>query len=141
MNTEIITQDLGDGYYQHQINVSTYYYYESIVSPIALRESRVGKSDQPRPASHLGRFEQYRLSQFVSNDDLRERGRVVKLASVEKGKLAINPEAIQIFNKYSDNEIAFVGNYGRHDSGKSFWYDKILNLSDFEGNNVNLPLF
>jgi hypothetical protein len=60
----------------------------------------------------------------------------VRLASVEKGKLVVDPEAVQIFNKYGENEVAFVGNYGRHDAGKSFWYDKILNLSDFPGNNV-----
>jgi hypothetical protein len=64
----------------------------------------------------------------------------MKLASVEKGKLVVNPEAINIFNKYSDNEIAFVGNYGRRNSGKSYWYDKILNLSNFDGNNVFFPL-
>jgi hypothetical protein len=52
----------------------------------------------------------------------------------------VNPEAIKIFNKYSDNEIAFVGNYGRRNSGKSYWYDKILNLSNFDGNNVFFPL-
>lgn len=67
MNTEIITQDLGDGYYQHQVNISTYYYYESVSSPIALRESRVSKNGPPRLTSNLGKFEQYRLSQFVSH--------------------------------------------------------------------------
>ncbi len=63
------------------------------------------------------------------------------MASVEKGKLVIDPEAVQIFNKYGENEVAFVGNYGRKDSGKSFWYDKILNLSDFPGNNVTTIIF
>jgi hypothetical protein len=63
---------LGDGYYHNQINVSTYYYYESVVSPIALRESRVGKNNNLRLTSGLGRFEPYRLSQFVSSDDLKE---------------------------------------------------------------------
>jgi hypothetical protein len=43
----------------------------------------------------------------------------------------VNPKATEIFNKYSNNEVAFVGNYGRLNSGKSFWYDKILNLSEF----------
>lgn len=56
MNTEVITQDLGDGYYQHQVNISTYYYYESVSSPIALRESRVGRNGPPRLTSNLGKF-------------------------------------------------------------------------------------
>lgn len=74
MNAEIITQDLGDGYYHHQINVSTYYYYESIVSPINLRDSRASKKNAPALRSSLGRFEPYRLPQFVSGEDLREQG-------------------------------------------------------------------
>jgi hypothetical protein len=54
--------------------------------------------------------------------------------------LTVNPEAIAIFNKYPNNEIAFVGNYGKRASGKSFWYDKILNLSDVNGNKVLISL-
>jgi hypothetical protein len=39
----------------------------------------------------------------VIYDDLKQEGRVVKLASVDKGKLVVNPEATKIFDKYSDN--------------------------------------
>lgn len=66
---------------------------------------------------------------------------MVRLAGIEQGKVVVDPEAIKIFQKYSENEIAFVGNYGRNASGKSYWYDKILNLSDFDGNNVINILF
>ena len=48
---------------------------------------------------------------------------------------------MEIFKHYEDNEISFVGNYGRMRSGKSFWYDKILNLSQFDGNKVEFMLF
>lgn len=60
-----------------------------------------------------------------------EKGELVELAHVQNHKLVVNPYALQIFQHYEDSEISFVGNYGRMHSGKSFWYDKILNLSQF----------
>jgi len=41
-----------------------------------------------------------------------------------------------LFDAYRNNEIAFVGNFGKDSAGKSYWYDKILDLSDFPGNYV-----
>lgn len=64
----------------------------------------------------------------MSTYDKNEKGKVVCLAYVENGNIKINQEVIQIFRKHKDN-IAFVGNLGQKGSGKSFWYDKILNLT------------
>ena len=46
-----------------------------------------------------------------------------------------------MFKRYPGHEISFVGNYGRLNSGKSFWYDKILNLSQFDGHSVTMLIF
>lgn len=40
--------------------------------------------------------------------------------------------------KYSSNDVAFVSLVGEKMSGKSFFYDKILNLAEIRGNNVYL---
>ena len=60
---------------------------------------------------------------------------------MEKDKLKIHEDAIEVFKRYPGHEISFVGNYGRLNSGKSFWYDKILNLSQFDGHSVTMLIF
>lgn len=141
MSGEIVTQDLGDGYYQHTYTVETYYLTETIISPVALPPSDTAANAYLMAPQPLGEYEPYRLSQCVQpRDAIVEKGRLVELASVKEGKLQINQEAIDVFRRYSDYDISFVGNYGRNNSGKSFWYDKILNLSQFDGNNVYICL-
>lgn len=71
-------------------------------------------------------------------DVMIEKGQLVQLAHVENNKLVIHPHALDVFKRYPNNEISFVGNYGRLNSGKSFWYDKILNLSQIDGHGVSL---
>ena len=39
-----------------------------------------------------------------------------------------------MLNQYKENDVSFVGNYGRANSGKSYWYDTVLALSEVEGN-------
>jgi hypothetical protein len=141
MSGEIVTQDLGDGYYMHTYNVETYYLTETVISPVALPPSETAPNAYLMAPQPMGEYEPYRLSQCVQpRDAIVEKGRLVELASIQNGKLEINKEAIEVFKRYSDSDISFVGNYGRNNSGKSFWYDKILNLSQFDGNNVHLYL-
>lgn len=61
---------------------------------------------------------------------------IIKLASLVDKKIQVSQQAIGLFKNYRENEIAFVGNYGKIISGKSFWYDKVLDLADFPGNYV-----
>lgn len=137
MSGEIVTKDLGDGYYLHTLNIETYYLTETIIGKTTIPDSFTAESPFLNIPQSLGQYEPYRLSQFVnSRDAIVEKGEIVKLADVENNKLKINSYALQIFKHYEDNQISFVGNYGRLRSGKSFWYDKILNLSQFDGNNV-----
>jgi hypothetical protein len=40
----------------------------------------------------------------VSFEDVKAyKGEIVKLASVERGRLNVNPEAVKIFDRYPDN--------------------------------------
>ena len=90
----------------------------------------------------MGSYEPYQLSHFIQSRDLLvDKGELVELAHTENDKLVINPKAIEIFKRYPDYDISFVGNYGKVNSGKSFWYDKILNLSQIDGHGVKSSLF
>lgn len=40
--------------------------------------------------------------------------------------------------RYPNNDIAFIGIWGAENSDKSFFYDRILNLTDIHGDNVNI---
>lgn len=45
-------------------------------------------------------------------------------------------EATNVLQRYPNNDIAFVGIWGSANSDKSFFYDRILNLSDIDGDIV-----
>lgn len=50
----------------------------------------------------------------------------------------LSSEGISFLQRYSGNDIAFVIVTGEKESGKSFFIDKILNLSNVQGNNVKI---
>lgn len=58
------------------------------------------------------------------------KGRIVTLVSSNEGSLHFHDEAINVLQRYSNNDIAFVGIWGSCNSDKSFFLDRILNLSD-----------
>jgi hypothetical protein len=137
MSGDVKTQDLGNGYYLHTYSVDTYYLTETITSPLALPPQEQENVSQLFGGQDLGLYEPYALTQYVhARDFMLEKGQLVELAHVENDKLVINPQAIEVFKHYPEFEISFVGNYGRVNSGKSFWYDKILNLTHFDGHGV-----
>ena len=83
MSGEIVTKDLGDGYYLHTYNIETYYLAESIVGKYPLPDTLAVESPFLTAPQSLGQYEPYRLSQFVnSRDAIVEKGELVKLAEV-----------------------------------------------------------
>ena len=104
MSGEIVTKDLGDGYYLHTLNIETYYLTETIIGKTTIPDSFTAESPFLNIPQSLGQYEPYRLSQFVnSRDAIIEKGEIVKLADVENNKLKINSYALQIFKHYEDN--------------------------------------
>ena len=113
------------------MTVTTYYLHESVVSPVSVGPSQLMASQAVAPREHFGHYETYRLTQFVNQQDsVRHKGEVIPLAVIRDDKVAINQRALDLINAYRGNDIAFVGNYGRANSGKSYWYDTVLALSE-----------
>ena len=69
MSGEIVTKDLGDGYYLHTYNIETYYLAESVVGKYPISDTFAAESPFLTAPQSLGQYEPYRLSQFVNSRD------------------------------------------------------------------------
>lgn len=72
-----------------------------------------------------------KLDYFIEpEDELGPRSQVVTLFSSADGSVHCHDEAVSVLQRYSSNDIAFIGIWGAEDSDKSFFYDRILELCD-----------
>lgn len=56
MSGEIVTKEIGDGYYLHTYNVETYYLTETVISPVALPPSETDPNPFLMDRQSLGQF-------------------------------------------------------------------------------------
>lgn len=62
--------------------------------------------------------------------------KMITLISLNEGSLHFHDEAANVFQRYQNNDIAFVGIWGCQNSDKSFFYDRLLYLADVDGEKV-----
>lgn len=67
-----------------------------------------------------------------------KQGSVVELVSLDvpSRHAFVTEEGEALLRQYATNEVAFVMVAGNRSSGKSFFCDKVLNLSEVRGNHV-----
>ena len=57
----------------------------------------------------------------------------MKLAYTIRNNIICDSEGVSLLKKYREHPIAFIGIYGKSEAGKSFWCEKVLNLTEIEG--------
>lgn len=83
-----------------------------------------------------------KLTPFIEPESkLGIPSKMITLVSLNEGSLHFHDEAANVFQRYQNNDIAFVGIWGSENSDKSFFYDRLLYLADVDADKVYLLIF
>ena len=64
------------------------------------------------------------------------KSRIITMFSDADGSIHAHDEAANVLQRYSSNEIAFIGIWGSKYSDKGFFYDRIIDLCDVKESKV-----
>ena len=54
----------------------------------------------------------------------------VTMVSADCGSIHLHDEAMEVLQRYTGNDVAFVGLWGSKTSDKTYFYERVLNLAD-----------
>jgi sigma54-dependent transcription regulator len=83
---------------------------------------------------NLGIYDSIKLSPYIEN----RAGELLEFITLDQysHNTFVTTEALNLLERYSTDELCFVMVVGNRGAGKSFFCDKILNLSEVRGNHV-----